>query len=299
MSQRILIAGGTGFLGSAISEALLAQGKHVTILSRNTKHPHCNNICTDWCNKEALEAALKDQAFDVVINAAGYLSTNASIANGDALINSHCAGTQNLLDVLSWKTIQTFIHLGSGEEYGFAPAPQSETSVCLPATAYGFAKLVSTKAVYRHAVTHNLPIVIARPFLVYGANVRTGLFRALLDGIQSNSDIKLSSGEQIRDFLHINDFTAAMMCLLKAALNSPFAPGKHFNIGSGVGTSVREMITLACHTAKRGKPLFGALPNRLGDSPAVVANIDAIQKLGWKAEFTLESGLRSLILSLS
>lgn len=295
-NQRILVAGGSGFLGSCLVDCLTEIGAKVSSLSLQKKHPSADNILVDWENKEAVAQELADKNFDMVFNLGGYLNPSHDPKEEMKIINNHLRGTTHLVQCLNWNTIRLFFHLGSAEEYGLVPSPQREAGCCLPASPYGLAKLMATQYCLMRVTTTHLPIVVGRSNIVYGSKASTGLCHYVLSRALADQKIEVSLGLQKRDFIHIDDLLHGILTVAHGFLEEKIVAGEIFNIASGQERSVRELVELCCTLAEGGKPVFGALPYRPGESMEVFSDVEKIKsKLGWSATVSLSDGLRDII----
>jgi len=113
--------------------------------------------------------------------------------------------------------------------------------------------------------------------------------------LQNVSELKLTKGEQKRDFIYIDDVVLAYMVLLEKmdSFNNSFL---EFDVGSGSSVSIREFVeTVHCLTASKTRLLFGALPYREGEVMHSEADISRLAALGWQCRYDIETGLRQVI----
>ena len=294
--QRILVVGGSGFIGSSLTHCLLGMGSNVCSLSLHNKNPSIENVLIDWENNETMKEKLTLKHFDLVFNLGGYLNPSRDFKEEKMIIDNHLNGTMNLIQCLNWDAIRLFFHLGSAEEYGHATSPQSEAGYCFPSSAYGLAKLMATQYCLMQVAVRKLPIVVGRANIAYGPKIHTGLCYYVLLKALANEKIKLSMGLQKRDFIHIDDLLHGILTIAKGFLEGKIDSGEIFNISNGQEKSLREFVDLCCTLAKGGKPDFGALPYRPGESMAVFADIGKIKsKLAWFPTVSLSDGLRDTI----
>ena len=143
------------------------------------------------------------------------------------------------------------------------------------------------------SISENLPFIIVRPFLVYGPHQDSNrLFPYVINNCISDSTFTLTSGLQLRDFLYIDDFVEAVLCLAC----TPKALGSVFNIGSGSPISVRDVVLLIQSIIGQGSPVFGTLPLRPTESPSLYADNSLITQLTqWKPMISLNDGLKYTI----
>ena len=123
MSERILVVGGTGFIGGNLVLKLVKCGFKVTVLSLNLpadekKIDGVEYWRADITNFEQLQKQLLVTTFDYVINLSGYIDHCQFMEGGRQIIDTHFGGVQNLLQLLDWTSIKRFVQIGTSDEYG-------------------------------------------------------------------------------------------------------------------------------------------------------------------------------------
>jgi nucleoside-diphosphate-sugar epimerase len=297
-NDNILIVGGTGFIGSHLTERCLKDTPHVTVLglrAKNSKLPinEENFLEVDIRNKEQLNSVLKNRSFDYVFNLAGFIDHMPYFNGGREVIESHFNGLMNLIDCLDKESLKSFVQIGSSDEYGNAPAPQKETIRETAISPYSLAKTAASHFIQTLYRTEKFPGVVLRLFLVYGPGQDTGRFLPqIIEGCLKGAEFKTSKGEQLRDFCYIEDAVEAM---IKAALN-PEARGCIVNIASGIPVSVKEVIEKVMRIVGAGTPLWGVYPYREGENMELYADIAlAKELLDWRPCTSLEEGLKKTV----
>ncbi len=293
--SRILIAGGTGFIGYHLAKKCLKLNWSVDSIS--TKLPRAKRklkkvkyFKLDISNRKSLtKNILKD--YDYVVNLAGYVDHS----DKKKTIDSHFDGCRNLATFFLNKNIKRFIQVGSSIEYGKIKSPQKENKKNSQKTYsfYGKAKLLSTKFLLKLKKKHNFPATILRLYLVYGPyqDVNRIIPFTIMNAI---NDVKFdcSSGNQLRDFIYIEDLVIAIIKIIKNEnLN-----GEIINIGSGKPLSIKKLIIKICKLSKGGKPQFGKIPFRKDEILKLYPNLSKIKKIiKWEAKVNLDQGLKKTI----
>ena len=296
MSKKILITGGTGFIGYHLAKKCLSYGWSVTSIS--TKKPskyrklkNVNYLICDIANKKNLQKKI-DQNFNYVVNLAGYVDHS----NRQKTLKSHYNGCKNLASIFLNKKINKFIQIGSSVEYGNIKSPQKEDRVFNKKlkSIYGESKLLSTNFLLGLFKKFNFPVIVLRLYLVYGPNqdinrvVPITIYNSLL-----NKKFECSSGKQLRDFIYIDDLINAII----KALNNKKVLGEIINIGSGNPIKVKELILKICKQTKLGKPIFGKIKFRKDEIVNLYPNIKKAKKyLGWYPKIKLDNGLKKTII---
>ena len=148
MADKLLIVGGTGFIGRNLAINAIKKGLTTIVLSHNEPHierkiPGVVYLQADITNLMQLREKLSNKTFDYVVNLSGYIDHSAFLDGGRSIIDTHFFGVQNLLQVLDWKSLKRFIQIGSSDEYGNHPAPQNEDMCETPISSYSLAKVLN------------------------------------------------------------------------------------------------------------------------------------------------------------
>ena len=297
-SGRLLIVGGTGFIGSNVAREAINRKFKVSIISKNN-HPKLEQIkgveyiVVDITNKKDLLFKLKERSFDYVLNLGGYVN-HASYSNGgDKVFDVHFNGTVNLVTCIDKSHLKCFVQIGSSDEYGGNSAPQFEEQRESPISPYSFAKAASTHFLQMLYRTERFPVTILRPFLVYGPGQGAARFiPQIIKGCLNNQKIPVSKGGQLRDFCFISDVVDAVFL----AMDSVDAYGEVINIASGRAISIKDVVVNIQNIIKMGKPQFGKVPYRIGENMKLFADISKAEKmLGWCPKVKLSEGLEKTI----
>lgn len=294
-SDKILIVGGTGFIGRHLVKRCLSITPFVTCLGltgKNNKDIASQDLeilQADIRNREQVRKALTGKSFDYVINLAGYIDHTKYFEGGREIIESHFNGLMNLIDSLGRERLKGFVQIGSSDEYGSAPVPQKETSRECPFSPYSLAKAASTHYIRMLHRTEKFPGVVLRFFLVYGPYQNEDRFLPqIIKGCLKDESFKTTKGEQLRDFCYVEDVVNAIM----KAIVLPEAKGQVINVASGIPVSVRSVIEKVVSLVGKGRPCFGERPYRERESMQLYADINlAGQVLGWVPDMSLEDGL--------
>ena len=290
---RLLVIGGTGFIGHHLLNAAQKKGWKLTSVSlklpsdarcvKNVRYLHF-----DLCESLVVKKNLSED-FDYVVNLCGYIDHQLFRDGGRHLIDTHFFALQNLLEVLPRRNLKRFVQIGSSDEYGNALAPQHEELREQPISPYSLAKVASTHFLQMLHRTENFPAVTLRLFLTYGPGQNTKRFLPqIIRGCLGDLTFPTSTGKQLRDFCYVDDTVRAIL----QSLTVPEAEGEIFNVASGTPVSIRAVIQKVCKITGHGKPQYGELPYRTGENMAMYANMEKAEKiLQWKATVNLEKGL--------
>ncbi len=294
MSKKILITGGTGFIGYHLSKRCIKLGWSVTSLSSNSPKPNkkiqgVKYIKVDIRNKKKLFKIKKD--FDYIVNLAGYVDHS----NKKKTLESHYIGCKNLASLFLNKKIKKFVQVGSSIEYGKLRSPQIENKKNSQSTfsVYGKAKLLSTKYLMAIHKKEQFPATVIRLYLVYGPKqdinrvIPITIKNALLD-----KKFNCSTGLQFRDFIYIDDVINAILKTLKNRKTN----GEIINIGTNKPLRIKDLIIRICSLVGSGKPIFGKIKLRKDEIKSLYPNINKAHKiLKWRPKISLNIGLKRTI----
>jgi len=188
-------------------------------------------------------------------------------------------------------TIPLLIHVGSSEEYGQGAIPFKENQVLAPISPYSAAKASSSQFLIAAHHCFGLPMIIARPSVVYGPGQASGMvIPYLFDNYLKGNSPLLSPGEQTRDFVYIDDCIEALMAL---GLR-PDLTGQIYNLGSATESKLKDIAEEIASLCK----YIG--PNGIGSSSyrqaEVMRHLECCDKakaeFGWQAKTTIAAGLQ-------
>jgi nucleoside-diphosphate-sugar epimerase len=295
---RILITGINGFLGAWLGKRFSEDGNEVVGIYREDPGPrlaHCPKaraLRCDITDREGIARTLRETRPERILHLAAYGTYPRSQQDSRRMIETNVLGTNHLLEAAAASGLPglKIIHAGSSSEYGLKEGTMAESDVLEPHDVYGATKAASTILARALGQSFGLPVVALRLFSVYGPLEEEGrLIVSLLKAALHGEALELTSGEQVRDFIHVEDVYRAFDLACHASVSSGV-----FNIGTGVETSVREAAELVRELFPAWKgPRFGGRP--LEDEKAAVSwkadTSRAERDLGFKAGTDLRSGV--------
>jgi len=285
--------GGTGFIGYHLSKKLLKKKWLVTSIS--TKKPPKKRLIKkvkylfcDIINKKKLKNKIKDN-FSHVVNLGGYVDHS----NKKKTYKSHFLGCKNLAEIFLKKPIKSFIQMGSSVEYGRLKSPQKENQRCKPLSVYGHAKLSSSKYLIELNKKKKFPSTILRLYLAYGPKQDLNRFLPIIiNGCIKNKKFNCSEGNQLRDFIHVDD----VVDFIIKSLNNKRARGQIFNIGSGKPRKIKDIIKYVKKISNGGKPQFGKIKLRKDEILKIYPSIKKAKKIiKWIPKISFSKGIKSTI----
>ena len=300
--MRVLVTGGTGYIGSTAVEILLTQGIEVSILDdcsmghADTVPAGVRFIQGSLLNVGEVADALT--GCDAVMHFAGKSLVGESVEKPDLYHSVNVDGTRILLDQMRKQSITKIVFSSSAATYGEPKiVPILETSETIPTNPYGATKLAIDHMITAEAKTQAISAASLRYFNVAGAlkaqrgwlaerhNPETHLIPNVLRSTTDNpvkifgTDWPTEDGTCIRDYVHVIDLIDAHL----KALNSLGKPGHEiYNLGSGSGYSVRQVVAAASAATGHQIPFINS-PRRAGDPAVLIADISkAKTHLGWE-----------------
>ena len=294
MSETMLVTGGAGFIGSHLSERLVALGHRVRVLDNLSQGRR------EWIPRatEFLEGSITDavlcrracEGVAGVFHLAAMSKVAPSIERFEFCTEQNILGTQNMLIAARDAGVRRFVYSGSSTYYGNGAAPQSETALPNCLNPYAVSKYVGEQFCEVFTRLYGLPTITLRYFNVYGARQPSVGAYALVLGIfleqwrQGKPLTMHGNGSQRRDFVHVSDVVEANL----AAYRSQTA-GLALNVGSGTNLSIQEIADLISPRQER-------LPRRAGDAEITLADITRIrEQIGWEPRVAFADGLRELM----
>ncbi len=288
----VLVAGGTGFIGSHIANYFINKDFKVISISKNEvkpwrKIPEVKYIKHDLSQLVPKQIIEQISNIDYIINSSGYIDHRSFDDGGNVVFENNHDALANLTKLGSKFSIKTLVHLGSSDEYGPTSSPITEVTREMPSTPYSLSKVYSTNLLQYLFRTKDLPVVILRPFLVFGERQDKNRFLPyLIRNCLKSNNIPVTEGKQLRDYCDVNDFVNAVYLCIE----NKKAFGEVINIGSGVPISIRSVTNKVIEITGAGKATFGAIPYRDTEIMSLYPDITKARNLlGWEpvSEFNL------------
>jgi UDP-glucose 4-epimerase len=300
--MKLLVTGGAGYIGSICVEQLLDQGHNVTIFDNLTEghrraiDPRAPLIEGDLQDRDSIFAAVGQVRPEAVMHFAANALVGESMENPSKYFRNNVGGGLNLLDAMIHHGTKRFVFSSTCATFGPPDRiPIDETLPQRPINPYGESKLLFEKILRWYDEIHGLKFVALRYFNAAGATPTFGedhrcethlipnIVKVAL-GQKSHVDIygtdyETPDGTCIRDYIHIVDLAQAHILALGVQSSA------YYNLGTGGGTSVREVIA-ACEKVTGKKIPVVEKPRRPGDPPRLIAGSDKIKReLGWSPKF--------------
>ena len=298
--KSVLVTGAAGFIGSHLVRRLLKDNCRVIALERPAADlwrikDIINRLEVIYCDLGALrdnELKTKLSGVNIVYHLAA-AGVDQSEENCDMIIRSNVTGTLVMLELARDLRFERFIYSGSCFEYGKGSF-LSEKSFPAPFSEYAVSKLAGWFLTNSFFHKYGLPVVSLKPFNVYGPyEAPYRLVPHTIINALKGRDIKLTPGEQKRDFVFIDDMVEGFI----AAGFTPGIMGETFNLATGSLTSVKEIVNMIIElTNAKARPIFGAMEYRKSEIWLLSGDpSEAKLKLNWSAQTSLREGLKKTI----
>ena len=304
--MRILVTGAAGYIGSVVTERLVADGHAVTALDnlrhghREAVHPAATFVEGDLLDREWLAAIVRDGCHEAVVHLAAEALIDESVRDPGRFFRVNVTGGLNLLDAMAAAGVRRLVFSSTAAVYGEPDElPIREDAPRRPVNAYGESKLAFERALGWYRRAHGLCHVSLRYFNACGATERCGerhepethLIPIVMEAAVGTrpaihlfgTDYDTPDGTCVRDYVHVSDVAEAhVRCL--AAMEELGA--ETFNLGNGSGYSNRQVIDAVQRVTGRQITVVPA-PRRPGDPARLVASADRIgERLGWRPAVT-------------
>jgi UDP-glucose 4-epimerase len=303
--MKLLVTGGAGYIGSVVSSQLVEEGHEVMVLDNLSKgHKRAVPEGASFVRGDLLDAKrltkLLATGFDGVLHLAALSLVGESVEHPGRYYRTNVAGTLNLLEGMWLAGVPRLVFSSTAAVYGEPEeAPIPETAPTRPTNPYGGSKLAVDGMIGFHAAAHGLRATSLRYFNVVGSaaggrfgedhDPETHLIPLVLEAAAGRrayveiygTDYPTPDGTAIRDYIHVEDLAQAHLLALERSGKTK--PGEHkiYNLGSGTGFSVREVVRSAREVTGRAFEAVAA-PRRSGDPAVLVASSRKIrEELGW------------------
>lgn len=305
--KKVLVTGADGFIGSHLTEALLAQGCEVKAMSvynsfndwgwlEGIKHPALTIINGDVRDPNFCRLAIKD--CDTVFHLAALIAIPYSYVAPDSYVDTNIKGTLNICQAARDAAVERLIVTSTSEVYGTAQyVPIDEAHPKQPQSPYSATKIGADAIAKSFYNTFSLPVVIARPFNTYGPRqsaraIIPTIITQIANGVRQ---IKVGDLTPTRDFNFVKDTCRGFIALAKA----PGIEGQEINICSKSEISMADTLKLIAslmdadvewiQDAERIRPKNSEVFRLFGDNTKICSLTD------WRPQYSLADGLKETI----
>lgn len=294
--MKVLITGASGFVGSHVARLLVAEGCEVHVLVRESSNrwriqdilPSMYLWQSDLVAFENVNTYLQEIKPELCIHLAWY-AVPGKYLNSQENLDSIQASI-NLLSQLAELGCKRFVGIGTCFEYDLSLGYLSESSLTKPITLYAATKVALSTILQQFAQITEMEVAWIRLFYQYGPmEDERRLIPGIISSLLRDEVVKTTKGEQIRDFLHIEDVASAIWAVAKSNVSGVV------NVGSGQPVTVGQIaLELGNLLGKPDLIHLGALPYRPNDPMFICANNELLRKkTDWTQKYNLTTGLKN------
>ncbi len=304
----ILVLGGAGYIGSHTVYELIDGGMDVVIVDNletgyaEAVHPKAKFYQGDIRSRSFIDSVFEKENIEAVIHFAANSLVGESMVNPLKYYDNNLCGTKVLLESMVAHGIDKIVFSSTAATYGEPESiPILESDSNKPTNTYGETKLAMEKMFYWTSKAHGLRYVSLRYFNACGAHVSGEIGEAhnpethlipLILKVPNNQrenitifgdDYDTKDGTCVRDYIHVTDLAQAHILAVKYLMNG--GESNIFNLGNGVGFTVKEVIEVARKVTNH--PIPAVIAERRAGDPAklIASSAKAIEVLGWKPQY--------------
>jgi NAD dependent epimerase/dehydratase len=297
-----LVTGGCGFLGSHLVEALLDRGAYVRVLDsynatshrgslESVRHPRLEIHLGDVADPHLTAGLAKD--IDTIFHLAALIGIPYSYVAPTHYVHTNVGGTIAVLEAARHESVRRVVHTSTSETYGTAQfVPIDESHPLVAQSPYAATKIAADQLALSYYRSFDVPVAVLRPFNAFGP--RQSL-RAVIPTLMSQAlfadEIAVGALDPVRDMTYVSDTVAAFLGLAAA----DGVEGEVYNVGSGVGRSIRDILALVQEVAGVAKPVR-QVPERFrperSEVGALVCDYSKAQAtIGYRPSISFRDGL--------
>ncbi len=304
--MRILVTGGAGFIGSHLVRRLVQSGRHSVVnldalkysgnlenLADLASHPEYRFVHADIGDQKAVQATLREQRIEGIINCAAETHVDRSILDPGAFARTDVVGTGILLEEARQIGVQRFLQVSTDEVYGSVEQGSSTEGDRLePRSPYSASKAGGDLLVLSYWTTYRFPVLVTRGSNTYGPNQYPEKFIPLFatNAIDGEPLPLYGDGKQCRDWLSVYDHAAGIQHVFEQG-----EPGTVYNVGGGnerENIAVAEQIVAALG---KSRSLIRFVQDRPGHDRRYSIDCSRLRRLGWSPQVPFEEGLKQTV----
>lgn len=297
MVARVLVTGAAGYVGRTVCKTAVRQGLDVTAMVRASELEFARRdsgrvVVADWDDLQSVGKCLRDASADVIIHCVGLPGTQGHSAA--ELYEANVAPVWRLLDAAT--TVGTrprIVLVSSAAVYGAQGlAPIREDQEPEPSDHYGWSKLAAEHIGSAFCSSSGLDVMVARPFNITGLDERDGSVVTRVvgqlrgAGSGERATVRVWEDSSVRDYVDVRDVAIALLLIGVSG-----EVGKAYNVCTGHGTSVRDVIGLACDVIGCSPEVIVERPEMAGTTS--IGDPSALTGLGWAPAWSLRDSLLS------
>ncbi len=290
--KKVIITGANGFLGRHLYEKLILSSDYEVFRFVRNNVQLENDYNVDIRNKDSVEDAIFSIQPHIVFHLAADIRPSRSIIDLEDMIYTNIIGTMNLLSAIveSSSPMECFLNVGSCEEYGDNEQPFKEDLLPRPVSMYSGTKASTTILCEMLSRVHGVPVVTARPSLLYGPGQHERFFIVqAINKLLANEDFDMTLGEQTRDFLYVDDAVDGLIAISR----SENVRGQLYNLTSGSQYPIVQIVSYLKQIIHSSSEInIGAIPYRNNEVMSFNCPNEKLKvECNWEPKVSLLDGL--------
>ncbi len=288
-SVRVLVTGGSGFIGRHVVSELSAAGSYVRVVDLQPHpDPDVDVVLGDIADVGVLEEAL-DGGFDQVVHLAAVTQVLNSLAQPDVAFRTNVEGTALLLEAARAAGVKSLAFASTNAVIGpLGDGAITEDTPLHPLTPYGSTKAAGEMLMSAYTASYELRCACLRLTNVYGPGMQAkdSIVARLMRAIRLGSTFEVyGDGQQVRDYVHVSDVVAAIrLALTRDEWSGPVV------IGTGTSLSVLDVVDQVRRVSGSELGVEHG-PAKAGEMPAVIVDNSRARGLGWEPQYSFSEGL--------
>lgn len=307
--MKLIVTGGAGFIGSAFVRTTFAQdaSASVLVLDKLTYAGNLENLATvdkapgfrfvqgDICDGPLIESLIKDYQPDAIVHFAAESHVDRSIHAPTPVFDTNLRGTFTLLEAIRANPVNKFVHVSTDEVYGSIEEPHEadENYPLVTASPYSASKAGSDLLALAYAKTYKLPVTVTRASNNYGPyQFPEKLIPLMISNALDGKSLPVyGDGQQIRDWLYVDDHCAAIRSVLHKG-----RAGQVYNIGGNCSLPNLEVVHRILKATGQPESLITYVADRPGHDRRYALTSAKIEKeTGWSPQMDFERGLQQTV----
>lgn len=288
--MKILVTGATGFVGKHLIQKLRDFDVRFVVRNINTEYSKDRQIVYNDEKLDVFQKDVKSYNPKIVIHLASYLTSSDDISSIKNIVDSNILFTSILLESLKSTDLELFINTGTFAEYYYNDGKEN------PAYFYSASKIAIKPIIKYFKNIQGFKTINIIPYTIYGGKSKSKkVIDYILDSLDSKLYLEMTNGEQILDFIHIDDVTDFYVhCVNNINL---LKDEENYHLGTGKGTSIKELSNIIEDlTNKKANINWGSKEYRTLDIMRAIAPIYKLEKeLNWKPKVSIKDGIKKIL----
>lgn len=288
--MKILVTGATGFVGKHLIQKLRDFDVRFVVRNINTEYSKDRQIVYNDEKLDVFQKDVKSYNPKIVIHLASYLTSSDDISSIKNIVDSNILFTSILLESLKSTDLELFINTGTFAEYYYNDGKEN------PAYFYSASKIAIKPIIKYFKNIQGFKTINIIPYTIYGGKSKSKkVIDYILDSLDSKLYLEMTNGEQILDFIHIEDVTDFYVhCVNNINL---LKDEEDYHLGTGKGTSIKGLSNIIEDlTNKKANINWGSKEYRTLDIMRAIAPIYKLEKeLNWKPKVSIEDGIKKIL----